>query len=822
MDHTYHFVNILFMIISIIISFSPHLTSSLSILKHGSSLSVQNREDTLVSPNEVFSAGFYPLGTNAYCFAVWYSKPSCTRSNCTAIWMANRDFPVNGRSSKISLQENGNLVLTDAGKSIAWSTDSVSHFSTQLILSDLGNLVLQNTENVVLWQSFDSPTDTLLPLQEFNKDMKLVSSRSRTNVSSGLYKLFFNSDNLLRLLYEDEKVSSMYWPDPWLVSWATTRFSYNSTRVAFLNPEGKFTSSDNLTFLAADYGSILQRRLTLDFDGNLRLYSRKENSLTWLVSWVALAKQCMIHGACGPNSQCIHDPVTNGRKCICLPGYKIKDTTDWSYGCDPEFNLACTNESHDADQQVHFIKLSHTEFYGFDYGVYTGYTAKQCEELCLSLCNCKGFQYRYIDGQYWNVFTLMNHIKETRLTAVCYPKVSLLNGYRAPDYDGEFYVKVAKTSPISDDSGFGLNCSAEVVLSPVNRAYPKSHQNEKLNLIVWFAIVLGAIEIIAILIVFSLLRSFHHSSNEPAYGYHHVGITGLKRFTYSELKAATKNFSVEIGRGASGTVYKGKLSDDRMAAVKRLNTSNQGEAEFLAEVSTIGKLHHMNLIEMWGYCVEKHHRLLVYQYMKHGSLAEKLSCQKLDWQRRFEIAIGTARGLAYLHEECLEWILHCDVKPENILLDCYYQPKVSDFGLSKLLNRGDDMGNMSTLSRMRGTRGYMAPEWVSNLPITSKVDVYSYGIVVLEMVTGKKYSSGSGNVGAEQEERGLVEWIREMIKGGESWIEEIADPMFEGEYDRDEMDILVSLALKCVEEDKDSRPTMRQVTESLMHHQNSL
>ncbi|XP_065873278.1 putative receptor protein kinase ZmPK1 [Euphorbia lathyris] len=815
---TCYFLHILFMIIS----FSPHLSSSLSVLKQGLSLSVEDSEDVLVSPNGVFSAGFYPIGTNSYCFAVWFSVPSCTRRDCTTVWMANRDFPVNGRRSKISLQEDGNLILTDAGKSIAWSTDSMSLSSTELILSNLGNLVLQDAaENVVLWQSFDSPTDTLLPLQQFTKDMQLVSSRSRTNVSSGFYQLFFNSDNLLRLLYDDDLVSSIYWPDPWLVSWATTRFSYNSTRLAFLNPEGKFTSSDNLSFLAADYGSILQRRLTLDFDGNLRLYSRKENSLTWLVSWVALAKPCQIHGACGPNSQCIYDTVTNGRKCICLPGYKMKNTTDWSYGCYPEFNLACGNESNDSDQ-VHYIKLSNTEYYGYDYGVYAGYSVKQCEKLCSSLCNCKGFQYRYIDGRYWSLFTVMNNIRETLVTTVCYPKVSLLNGYRAPDYDGDFYVKVAETSPISDDSGFGLNCSAEVVFSPITRAYPKSHQNEKLNLIIWFGCMLGVIEITVILIVFSFLRSSRHGSNEHALGYHHVGITTLQRFTYSELKAATLNFSVEIGRGASGTVYKGTLLDNRIAAVKRLNTANQGEAEFLAEVSTIGKLHHMNLIEMWGYCVEKNHRLLVYQYMKHGSLAGKLSCQKLDWRRRFEIALGTARGLAYLHEECLEWVLHCDVKPENILLDSNYQPKVSDFGLSKLLNRGDDIGSVSTFSRMRGTRGYMAPEWVLNLPITSKVDVYSYGIVVLEMVTGKKCSSGSGNTGEEQEQQGMVEWIREKKNGGETWIEEIADPIFEGEYDKDEMEILVSLALQCVEEDKDSRPSMRKVTETLMHPQNYL
>ena len=150
-----------------------------------------------------------------------------------------------------------------------------------------------------------------------------------------------------------------------------------------------------------------------------------------------------------------------------------------------------------------------------------------------------------------------------------------------------------------------------------------------------------------------------------------------------------------IGQGAGGIVYKGVLLDQRVAAIKRLNEANQGEAEFLAEVNTIGMLNHTYLIEMWGYFVEGNHKLLVYEYMEHGSLAENLSSNTLDWKKRFGIAVGTAKGLAYLHEECLEWVLHCDVKPQNILLDANYQLKPFDH---------------LSFSKMRGTRGYIAPE----------------------------------------------------------------------------------------------------------------
>ncbi|XP_030466549.1 putative receptor protein kinase ZmPK1 isoform X2 [Syzygium oleosum] len=299
-----------------------------------------------------------------------------------------------------------------------------------------------------------------------------------------------------------------------------------------------------------------------------------------------------------------------------------------------------------------------------------------------------------------------------------------------------------------------------------------------------------------------------------------TGLTGFRRFTYDELKKATRNFSEEIGRGSGGIVYKAVLSDCRVAAVKRLNVANQGENEFLAEVSTIGNLNHMNLIDMWGYCAQGKHRLLIYEFMEHGSLAENLSSPtELDWNKRFEIAVGSARGLAYLHEECLEWVLHCDVKPQNILLDSTYQPKVADFGLSKLLKR-EGLKN-SSFSKIRGTRGYMAPEWIYNFPITSKVDVYSYGIVLLELVTGRSPTGEYEKIEASdvEENQTLTSWVREKKRLGvplQTLIEEIVDPSVRGEYDIMKIEILVAVAFKCVEEDRDARPTMSQVAEMLL------
>ena len=319
-----------------------------------------------------------------------------------------------------------------------------------------------------------------------------------------------------------------------------------------------------------------------------------------------------------------------------------------------------------------------------------------------------------------------------------------------------------------------------------------------------------------IFVVWCFLIRSRQKSGEDQHG-HQLAAVGFRKFSYSELKEATKGFSQEIGRGAGGVVYKGLLSDQRLAAVKKLNEAKQGEGEFLAEVSIIGRLNHMNLIEMWGYCIEGKHRLLVYEYMEKGSLADNLPSNTLDLSKRYNIALGMARGLAYLHEECLEWILHCDIKPQNILLDSNYQPKVADFGLSKLLNR-DNLNN-SSFSMIRGTRGYMAPEWVFNLEITSKVDVYSYGIVLLQMITGRNPTMDIQAIdGEEAYNVRLVTWVREKMKRAPS-VEQIIDPAIGLNYDVSKMEILVKVALDCVQEDKDARPTMSKVVEMLHNHE---
>ncbi|XP_052879744.1 G-type lectin S-receptor-like serine/threonine-protein kinase SD2-5 [Gossypium arboreum] len=220
------------------------------------------------------------------------------------------------------------------------------------------------------------------------------------------------------------------------------------------------------------------------------------------------------------------------------------------------------------------------------------------------------------------------------------------------------------------------------------------------------------------------------------------------RFSYEELKNITKNFSNKLGEGGFGSVFHGILPLGSGVAVKHQFNFGAVNKSFIAEVQTIGSIHHFNLVSLVGFCAESSNRLLVYEYMANGSLDRWIFNQNrdlaLDWQIRRKIILDIAKGLAYLHEECNQKIIHLDIKPQNILLDENFNAKISDFGLSKLIEKDQSR----VITTMRGTPGYMAPEWL-NLCITEKVDVYSFGIVVLEILCGRR------NVDESQQEEDM-------------------------------------------------------------------
>ncbi|XP_059071664.1 G-type lectin S-receptor-like serine/threonine-protein kinase At2g19130 [Cryptomeria japonica] len=287
----------------------------------------------------------------------------------------------------------------------------------------------------------------------------------------------------------------------------------------------------------------------------------------------------------------------------------------------------------------------------------------------------------------------------------------------------------------------------------------------------------------------------------------------LRMFSYKELKIATRNFRSKLGSGRSGSVFKGSLQDGTLVAVKKMQGSRQDEKQFRAEISSLGNIQHVNLVRLRGFCAQGSKRLLIYDYMPNGSLNSLLftsnSTSKkkvLDWKTRFEIALGTARGLLYLHEECRGCIIHSDVKPENILLDGDLSPKLADFGLAKLMGR--DLSRVLTTTR--GTRGYLAPEWISGLPITPKVDVYSFGMTLLEIISGRR------NLDLTVQDSSLYyfpPFAATQIQQGKT-INIVEEGIAEA-ADMEEVGRSCVVALLCIQEDDEVRPSMRQVVQML-------
>ena len=270
-------------------------------------------------------------------------------------------------------------------------------------------------------------------------------------------------------------------------------------------------------------------------------------------------------------------------------------------------------------------------------------------------------------------------------------------------------------------------------------------------------------------------------------------------FQYRDLRKATRNFSEKLGTGGFGSVFKGTLPDSSVVAVKKLGGVKQGEKQFRMEVKAIGTIQHVNLVPFRGFCAEGKERLLVFDYMPNGSLDSHLFHRidnVLDWSTRYRIVLGIARGLVYLHEKCRECIIHCDIKPENILLDAEFNPKVADFGLAKLLGREFS----HVLTSMRGTVGYLAPEWISGLAITPKADVYSFGMMLLEIISGRRNTKKS--------EKGKYFPMEAANKVREGDVLCLLDVRLNGNANMYELNIACRVACWCFQGLESQRPTM--------------
>ena len=328
------------------------------------------------------------------------------------------------------------------------------------------------------------------------------------------------------------------------------------------------------------------------------------------------------------------------------------------------------------------------------------------------------------------------------------------------------------------------------------------------------ASVIGSGVLVIIIMLISRKKGFKYWCGVSSPAPTSQASVGVAVFSYADLVRATRNFSEKLGAGGFGSVYKGVLSGMSAVAVKRLDGVRQGEKQFRAEVSALGLIHHINLVKLVGFCCQGDKRLLVYEHMCNGSLDSHLFERNdvaavLDWSTRYQIAIGVARGLSYLHQSCHQCIIHCDIKPENILLDESFVPKIADFGLASVIGR--DFSRV--LTTFKGTMGYLAPEWLSGVPITSKVDVYSFGMVLMEIISGRRNAS----VVCSNNSRGHVTYfpVHAMSQLHEGDVESLMDPNLHGDFSLEEAERVCKVACWCIQDNESERPTMGEVVRVL-------
>ncbi|CAL2279127.1 unnamed protein product [Prunus armeniaca] len=390
-----------------------------------------------------------------------------------------------------------------------------------------------------------------------------------------------------------------------------------------------------------------------------------------------------------------------------------------------------------------------------------------------------------------------------------------------------FQVQGLNILPVSEPSS---SSTPKASPSPLVASSPSQHSlglplNEKhhsyhLTMVPGIGIAVTAVAVMMLLVLIVLIRrksrelldsenidkksSKSFPSTPPMRKFQEGAPSMFRKFSYKEIKKATETFNTIIGRGGFGTVYKAHFSDGLVAAVKRMNkVSEQGEHEFCREIVLLARLHHRHLVSLRGFCSEKHERFLMYEYMANGSLKDHLHSSNrtpLTWRTRVQIAIDVANALEYLHFYCDPPLCHRDIKSSNILLDESFRAKVADFGLAHASKDGSICFE-AVNTDIRGTPGYMDPEYVVTQELTEKSDVYSYGVLLLEIVTARR---------AIQDNRNLVEWSQKYM-ASELRLPDLVDPSIRDSVDLDQLQTIMSVVRWCTQKEGRDRPSIKQV-----------
>ncbi|KAL5545495.1 hypothetical protein UlMin_005182 [Ulmus minor] len=748
----------------------------------GSSLTADDNNMSWVSPSGDFAFGFQQIVKDGYLLAIWFSKIPPK----TIVWSANGNNLVQ-RGSKVQLTKVG-LVLTDAEGGQIRDTEMTSPGVAYGAMLDTGNFVLANQASAPLWESFDEPTDTLLPAQTLAQGRKLVARYSETNYSSGSYQFEMQSDGNLVLSIRDSNAVT-YWKTDTVGSGFAVIFNQSG----FFSLQAK--NGTILNMLPTQSSSTLDfyQRAILEHDGVFRYYvhAKRNDSSSggWNMGWYELSQAIPPNictsiwneggrGVCGLNSYCT---LGEGQRpnCECPNGYSLIDPNDVKKGCKHNFEAqSCDEDSRDADS-FYLYAMENTDFVHDAFGFFAGVTEDWCRKACLDDCFCAVA-----------VFS----------GSGCWKKRSpLAFGVKDPSITSKALIKIRKN---------GSTCNPGV-----EGTRSRKKDNSALLLIVSVLLSSSVFLNILLLLAACTVLFFKRKANQNIQSNEVMLEMNLQAFTFEELGRATNGFNEQLGSGAFGTVFKGVLPSDQesnLVAIKKLDSmvrEDAHEQEFKAEVCAIGHTNHKNLVKLIGFCNEDQHRLLVYEFMSNGSLASLLfGPSRPSWYRRMKIALETARGLFYLHEECRTQIIHCDIKPQNILLDDSFSARISDFGLAKILKTNQTR----TATQIRGTKGYVAPEWFRNVPVSVKVDIYSYGIVLLELICCRKSFESEAE---DDNQMILADWAYDCYKYEK--LDLLVGNDDEARSDMKRVKKYVMIAVWCIQEEPSLRPTMKKVTQML-------
>nr|XP_043620072.1 G-type lectin S-receptor-like serine/threonine-protein kinase LECRK1 [Erigeron canadensis] len=759
-----HMMSLIISIFTIFLTF--HIAKTQNVTR-GSSLTPTGATTSWLSPSRLYAFGFYPQ-TRGYTIGIYIAGIP----ERTVVWTASRDnLPISNNATLRFTVDGGLTLDRTQDQEISIVDISGASFAS---MQDNGNFVLYDG-TTVLWQSFDHPTDTLLTGQHLANGETLISSVTETDQSTGIFRLKMQSDGFLvqypNLQEIPDTVSYAYW--------ATA--GYGPNNVTLNLDSGGFlyllkNSTDlvrNLTQKGYPTGRAIYR-MRIDVDGIFRLYyhNLSNTDKNGSVIWASSDNMCTGKGLCGVNGYCT--VMNNAARCQCLPGFEFVNPDIWRLGCKRNFTVE-TCKIVDAGTAFWMTRLNNARWEGDPYAFPEAPTQQECSVACLNDCNCE-------------VALFTKQVCKLQKLPIRFIEV----------VQSESNVGLVKVYASSDPSN-------------------TTTQHEKVRqtkiLVIGISLISLAILILLLSGVLILIGRNHVLAYKKVSDNLNVQLfedIGPRAFSYGELERITDGFKQELGRGSFGIVYKGIIESSKKAvAVKKIKEEfvQQGEREFQTETNVIGRTYHRNLAKLIGYCCEGRERLLVFEYMTNGSLADilferKEGKSKPCWMDRIHIAVDIARGILYLHEECETVIIHCDIKPQNILMDEYGCAKISDFGLAKLLEH--NQSKTSTL--IRGTRGYVAPEWYKKLPITVKVDVYSFGIVLFSIICCRKNVDNSLPV----EEAILEEWVYDCYASGEVY--KLVD---DEDVDKKTLDRMIKIGLWCIQEDPSLRPSMKQVVSML-------